>query len=163
MFNINRILRNINSYLVNNHTNSYLVNNHFATNLFNITKPNSVCSPLSITFILSLLHRGLSGNTHKQITTLLNKTYDQDELNTVYAIFNNNNIKLSNAIIVNNKYKVSINYLNWLTKFCLVCVENSTNNIDNKVNQFVKNNTNGLIPKIIDKYNLFQNGLENSI
>src|SRR5437870_5296538 len=91
--------------------NIYQSNNMLAQTLLNFLEKESVCSPLSVLYILSLLHLGAGGSTESQLGCLLGRKNTWEELATVCTAFNNDIIKLANAILVNKSFPVVEEYL----------------------------------------------------
>ncbi|ARF10065.1 serpin [Indivirus ILV1] len=114
-------------------------------------KINGVFSPLSITFALSILHLGAYGNTDKQLTELFNNKYTINELNNIYTLFNNDIMKVTNVLILNNKYKVNNQYLDLIKNLSLIEYRsfNDINFIVKRVNNYIETNTKGLIKDTI--------------
>lgn len=126
-------------------------NNILSTNLYpQLSKP-TLFSPLGITFSLSLLHQSAQNNTNQELTNTLTQKYTLTDLNNIYNTFNNDTIKMSNSIIINNKYTPNQKYLNQIKSFTQIEHGNFNNNtiIANNINQYTKTNTNGLITNII--------------
>lgn len=126
-------------------------NNTLTSNLYpQLSKP-TIFSPLGIIFSLSLLHQSAQTNTNKELTTTLTKKYTLTDLNNIYNTFNTNTIKMSNSIIINNKYTPNQKSLNQIQPFTQIEHTDFTNKttIANNINQYTKNNTNNLIPNII--------------
>jgi serine protease inhibitor len=125
--------------------------NILAQKLFNTLEDNCVCSPLSITYIMTMLHLGSSGNTALQITNLLSIKNSLDDLITCSKIFNTNIIKLANAVLVNKNMPIKEEYLQMVRQLALVSNEDFGNStmIVAKANKFIADNTNGLIKDIL--------------
>jgi serine protease inhibitor len=119
-------------------------NNNFAIKLSKQMPKDTIFSPLSITFMLSLLNEN-------EIKSLLNYEYSNSDLKMLHHTFNNETIKMANVIVINNKFKVNNKYINSIKNITLV--ENSNFNdknlIVNNVNDFIVKNTNGLIKNVL--------------
>ena len=128
--------------------NFSIANNNLSNKIFDLISTNdSIFSPISITFALSLLHLSAHGNTDKQLTELFGHKYTLDELNNIYKLFNNEIMKMTNALIINKKYKVNNKYLESISNLALIEQSDFTNInvIIKKTNDYIEKNTNGLI------------------
>ncbi len=127
--------------------------NVLAIELFGQMDKNPIFSPLSIMFALSLIHLGAEQNTDKELTNLFNHKHNKNELQSINNTFNNNIIKMANCIIINNKFKVNKNFTNSIKNFVLIEESDYSdkNAIANKVNNYIKTNTKGLITNVLDK------------
>lgn len=112
---------------------------------------NSVYSPTSILFALSLIHLAAQGNTDKELTKLLGHKYTANELENLYGLFNNDIVKLSNALLLNKTKKINKQYLDEIKNVVLISIDDfsNTKNIVNKVNNYIKTKTNGMIRDVI--------------
>lgn len=132
-------------------------NNILCTKIFNELNNelnnDSVFSPMSITFALSLLHQGAEGNTDTELTNLFNNKYTLNELNQLYKLFNNDIMKMTNALLINKKYKVNDQYLDSIKKLVLIEYDDFGNKklIVNKVNNYIEKNTNNMIKNILQE------------
>ncbi|QKF94742.1 serpin [Fadolivirus algeromassiliense] len=126
-------------------------NNTLAIKLFNNIEKGSVFSPTSISFALSLLHLSADGNTDLQLTKLFEHKYTLDELNSIYKLFNNNIMKLNNALLINKTTKANQQYLDQIRDMVLISVDdfNNRDKIITKVNNHIYKNTNGMIRDVI--------------
>lgn len=126
-------------------------NNILCTKIFNEIDGDTVFSPMSITFALSLLHQGAQGNTDTQLTNLFNNKYTLNDLNQLYKLFNNDIMKMTNALLINKKYKVNNQYLDSIRKLVLIEYDDFGNKkaIVNKVNNYIEKNTNNMIKDIL--------------
>ncbi|XWV25781.1 serpin [Tupanvirus soda lake] len=132
-------------------TNIHQSSNTLAQKLFNVLENNSVYSPLSIAYIMSLLHLGAVGNTEKQITDLMVIKNSVEDLVSCSKLFNRDVIKLANAIIVNKDMPVKPEYLEMAKSLALVTNEDFSDGylIVRKANAFIENNTNNLIKDVL--------------
>lgn len=126
-------------------------NNILAQKLFDVVGKDHVFSPLSISYIMSLLHLASAGNTETQITNLMSRKNTLEDLFLWSKTFNSDIIKLANAILVNKNKPVKDEYLEMVSKLALVSNEDFTDTdaIVEKANSFIKENTNGLIKDIL--------------
>ena len=151
---------NISSYmdineLSNNLENNPLIsqtNNTLCIKLFDKLGKGIVFSPISITLILSLIHLNSYDKTNNELTSLFGYKYRLGELKSIYKTFNNNIIKMTNTIIINNKYKVNNKQLKSIQKLALIEYNNFNDKqlIVNNVNRYVSNNTNSLIKNVLN-------------
>ena len=127
-------------------TDIYQSSNVLAQKLFDVIGRKSVYSPLSIAYIMSLLHLGSSGNTEAQITKLMTVINTTNDLMTCLKIF-----KLANVIMVNKDLPIEPEYLQMAQQLALVSSEDFSNcsAIVNKANSFIEKNTNNLIKDIL--------------
>lgn len=126
-------------------------NNTLAVKLFETLPPNSICSPLSIAYILSLLHLGSGGNTEVELTTVLGSKNSIRNLADVFGLFNNDIIKLANTILVNGSKCLQPEFLEMVKDLALVSNEDFKvpAPVVAKANDFIERNTNGLIKDIV--------------
>ena len=126
-------------------------NNAFAVKLYDAADPDSVYSPLSITYILSLLHHGATSNTDAQLTKVLGRRNTLADLLDISNVFNSDIIKLANAVLVNKLMGVDQSYLDMVGKLALVSNEDFGNPLAvvQKANGFIEQNTKGLIKDIL--------------
>jgi len=110
-----------------------------------------VFSPLSINYVLSLLHQGSRDLTEEQLTTLLGKKCTINNISECFKVFNNNFVKLANAIIVNDDYYINSEYLNKLAHLAHIQSENfnDPSAVVNNTNKFIEDNTNHLITNVV--------------
>jgi serpin B/serpin B11/12 len=128
-----------------------LSSNVLAQKLSKVTEPNTVYSPLSIAYILSLLHLGAVNNTETQITNLMTRKNSLDNLFEWSSIFNSDNVKLTNAILVNQMMPIKKEYLQIIVQLAHVSNENFSqpDAIVRKVNSLIEQETNNLIKDIL--------------
>ncbi len=127
--------------------------NVLAIKLFDKMDKNPIFSPLSIMFALSLIHLCAEQNTDKELTSFITHKHNPNELQAIQNTFNNNIIKMGNCIIINNKFKVNKKFTNSIKNFVLIEESDYSdkNAIANKVNDYIKTNTKGLIKNVLDK------------
>jgi serine protease inhibitor len=132
-------------------SNIFQSSNILAQKLFDVFEQNCVYSPLSIAYIMSILHLGSVGNTEMQITNLLTIKNSMDDLLMCSKIFNTDIIKLANAILVNKNMPIREEYLQMARQLALVSNEDFSNRnaIVTKANQFIETNTNNLVKDIL--------------
>lgn len=109
------------------------------------SKTNSVYSPLSIKYALSMLNEGTEGDSHKQIEGLIG-----DYKSTKYN--NSKNMSIANAFFVRDTYKEQVNtdYINTIAKKYNADVIFDSFGNPNKINEWVKNNTFNQIDNYLD-------------
>lgn len=128
-------------------------NNNLSYKIFDIiSNKDSIFSPISITFAMSLLHLSAHGNTDKQLTELFGHKYTLGELAGIYKLFNNDIMKMANALLINKKYAVNKKYLDSIKDLVLVEHDDFANvtRIIKKANDYIQNNTNGLIQNVLN-------------
>lgn len=128
-----------------------IVVNKLAQKLFDVFEDNIVYSPLSITYILSLLHHGAVENTDHQFNNLITTKHSIETLTLMSKLFNSDIVKLTNMLIINQKFIVRQEYLDMLHDLALVSNEDfkKANLVVKKANLFIEKNTNGLIKDIV--------------
>lgn len=127
-------------------------NNTLAWKLFSALEKDSVYSPLSIAYILSLLHSATVENSEKQLTDLLGVKYTLNDFKALMSLFNTDIVKMANAIIVNQSVKIEDSYMDFVGELALLSQENfsNPNAVARKVNDFISANTNDLIKDVLD-------------
>lgn len=92
-------------------------NNQFALNLFSEVKGvgSSVISPMSVTYLMSMLANGAEGVTREEIMAAIGaKDFDIDEMNAFYAYLmkraktadKQTTLNIANYIALNNKFEL---------------------------------------------------------
>lgn len=123
--------------------------NRLGIELFSKLGNDKVFSPLSIGFLLSLVHQGSRNKTSDELTSVMGIKYDLEQMKKMYANFNIHCVKVSNMILINNNFASSINaeYTNSVKDISVCRTENfkHANEIVEYVNRYVETNTNGLI------------------
>lgn len=134
-------------------------NNNLTINLYeNLEGASNLFSPISITFVLSLLDLAAIGSTDEQLIRFLNYKYSLDDLENLYTMFNNNIMKINIMFIINNK-KINNEYLNMIKKMVFIINENldDTTLISEKINYYIKKKTGGIIKNIIKPLDIDNN------
>lgn len=141
-------------------SNEILNNNIFK--LTDICKPNSnkntIISGLSIKMALTLLLNAAEGESKNELETFLGKSRQElnDEALKILAECGED-LKLANSCWIANPNKINKEYKEKIKKFlnAEISVENfkSTLTVD-KINTWVNDNTNGLIPTVISLDNI---------
>jgi serine protease inhibitor len=147
---------NNNNFDLNNaYSNTYLFKQcliNFINSLAEIKDKPKLFSPLSICYFLSLFHIGSVNKIEREITDIFKSKCNEKNLSEVINIFTNDNVKLKNFLIVNNRYKLNDQYFNkirYLSHIYTVNFNDST--LADKINSTVSKETNNMINKIIDK------------
>jgi len=148
---------------------AYIVaNNAFSLNLFREISENdgnksSFCSPLSVTYLLSMLNAGAEGNTQKEIQDVLGfgtsnpteiNAFCENLLKTAPELDPKVTLSIANSIFVNNAIgKILPSYQQEMEKYYEAKVEDmdfeNVRNVD-KINNWCNQQTNGMIPKILE-------------
>jgi len=123
-----------------------------ASNLYDVCDPNSVCSPLSIAFVLALLQCGSNGNTRNEFNKFFGCEHSMDELTKMCHLFNSDIVRLANTIMVNNNCPLKSSYMNMVKTLASVSNEDFSDRegTATKANAFIETNTRGLIKGVID-------------
>lgn len=110
-------------------------------------------SPISITFMLSILLKGAVGSTHKELLDFLGKEISLYSLFLNKENYNLSDCKMTNLILVNQNQNVNQNFLNLMNQLVSISSEDFKNitNLVNKINNYVEQNTNGLIKNLINE------------
>lgn len=134
-------------------SNIHQSNNVFAHKLSKVLGPKHTISPFSISYIISLLHLASVENTEKQLTDLMLRQNQLEDLEKCSILFNNDIIKLANVVLVNKRMPIKEDYLQMCRKLALVSNEDfsDTDAIVEKTNSFIEENTNGLIKDLLEK------------
>ena len=132
----------------------------FSISLFKenyVNKNNTLVSPISAMFALSMCANGASGDTLKEMEDVLGNNYNIDQLNSyLYSLKNhlsNEELKLANSIWFNDTFDANSNFLQKCVDYYQseVFKTQFNQNAVNDINQWVNNNTNGMIEEIIDR------------
>ena len=129
--------------------------NDLAKKLFDsMTKANQlVYSPFSIEYILSLLHLGAVDNTYDQLTNLLGRETKMEHLLAMVKTFNDESVKMANALIVNkNNLSVDPSYVEIVKNLALIMNRDFSDvkMVADEANAFIMENTNNLITDMIN-------------
>ena len=126
--------------------------NTLAKKMFDSFENHAVYSPLSISYILSLLHIGAVDNTDAQLTDLLGRKKSMEDLVKSSILWNKSVTKLANVIVVNEKMPVKQEYLDIVQKLAMIGNRDFSNKeeIVNEINSFIEENTNGLIKDALE-------------
>lgn len=129
--------------------------------MFSLAGSNIVFSPLSISYILSLVHQGSNGETNKQISTVLGGKNLISDLQLVHEIFNDDVVSLANVILVNRSRTIERAFKENISELTLLADEDFTNpsHVSQLVNTFVEMHTRGLIKHILKPEDISANDL----
>ena len=149
-------------------------NNDFACNLFRAIYEkkgrgkSTIVSPISVGFLLGMLHEGADGETRRQINHVLGLGWSVKEINEYFKKIMDQapnvdptvTVKTANSIFVVSgyslipQYKVDMqNYYNALAD----AVDYSGASIVEKINNWCKKNTDGMIQELLKKDELNSN------
>ena len=155
------------SYLIMSDSQRMTVNrgNEFALNLFRTQAgmDSKVVSPLSAAYLMGMLANGAEGNTYSEImktlgmegipVNTLNEAY-KAIINTASRLDRQTSINIANCIAVNKRTELKTSYKNAVTEMYDADVENldfASANALKAINGWCSKQTNGMIPKIVDK------------
>uniref|UniRef100_A0ACB8G594 Uncharacterized protein n=1 Tax=Sphaerodactylus townsendi TaxID=933632 RepID=A0ACB8G594_9SAUR len=125
---------------------------------------NVIFSPLSISTAFAMLMLGAKNETHRQLFNGLAFDLSDAEENEIHGAFNQvihtlnqpNNITkmdIGNALFIEESWKLDPKFLNNVKTLyeadCLPTCFRNTTAAENKINDYVKNKTNGKIPQAI--------------
>ncbi|AYV85210.1 MAG: serpin [Satyrvirus sp.] len=130
-----------------------LTNKQFVEKMASVLDKGSVYSPLSITFLLSMLHCGSAGTTEKQLSLLLGSTFNFEKMVSLYNLFNDDVVKMSNLILIDQNQKIKGDYVSKISKVSRIDIENfvseNLDSITEKCNKYIRERTNGKINDVI--------------
>ena len=149
-------------------------NNDFACNLFRTINEqkggdkSTIVSPISVSYVLGMLNEGADGETRRQITDVLGLGGSVREINEYFkklmheaqsvdpsvTLKNANCIYFNLRMSINPKYKADMqNYYDANVE----AINFNSSNIVNKINNWCKAHTNGMIPELLkeDELNPF--------
>lgn len=146
-------------------------NNEFAWRLFQTMQEeqgdgSTVLSPISVTYLLGMLNAGAAGTTRDEITTALGFGDDPNAVNEFCKKIIEEapdvdpaaTVKIANCIDVNSAKGLSLlrQYVDDMQKYYHAQIEaldfNKSSTLD-KINNWCSNNTDHMIPSILDKIN----------
>ena len=144
-------------------------NNDFACKLFRTInkqkKGSTIVSPISVSYVLGMLNEGADGETRRQITDVLGLGDSVQEINEYFKKMMGDaqsvdpSVKLKNANCIycklgksiNPKYKADMqNYYDANVE----AINFNSSNIVNKINNWSKTHTDGMIPELVTKEEL---------
>ncbi len=147
-------------------------NNDFACKLFRTIneqkKGSTIVSPISVSYVLGMLNEGADGETRQQITDVLGLGGSVQEINKYFKKMMGDaqsvdpSVKLKNAnciyfklgMTINPKFKADMqNYYNAHVE----AINFNSSSILNKINNWCKTHTHGMIPELLKKGELHPN------
>ena len=141
--------------------------NKFALNLFRTQTgmDSKVISPLSAAYLMGMLANGADGNTYLEIMKAigmddvsietLNEAY-KSIINTASQLDRQTSINIANCIAANKQTEFKANYINTVKDMYDADVERldfASPKALKTINEWCSMQTNGMIPKIVDKLN----------
>ena len=147
-------------------------NNDFACNLFrNIYEQEHgsiVVSPISVSYLLGMLHEGADGKTRQQINDVLGLGGSVEEINKYFKkmmdeaanVDSKVTVKIANCLDFISGYKLIPQYKADMQYYYNAQVDAVSFNEDvilNKINSWCKKNTDGMIPELLSKGELNPN------
>ena len=147
-------------------------NNDFACKLFRTIneqkKGSSIVSPISVSYVLGMLNEGADGETRQQITDVLGLGGSVQEINEYFkkmmdeaqsvdpsvTLKNANCIYFKLGMSINPKFKADMqNYYDANVE----AINFNSSSIVNKINNWCKTHTDGMIPELLKKGELHPN------
>ena len=147
-------------------------NNDFACKLFRTIneqkKGSSIVSPISVSYVLGMLNEGADGETRQQITDVLGLGGSVQEINEYFkkmmdeaqsvdpsvTLKNANCIYFKLGMSINPKFKADMqNYYDAHVE----AINFNSSSILNKINNWCKTHTDGMIPELLKKGELHPN------
>ncbi len=143
--------------------------NAFTFNLFKTVKAgdnsnnNLFISPLSVGFAIGMTSNGANGQTFSAIKTAMNYNgFTQDEINSYYSqlitdlpqLDPNTTLKIANSIWYRQGFNVLPDFLQVNSTYYnakIQALDFNNPSLANTINNWVDNQTNGKIPKIVDQ------------
>ncbi len=112
---------------------------------------SNIFSPLSIAYILSLLAISSESETKKQLIDFLGIVPNTNELEDVYATANTDTMKMSNLMIISDRFELDPKYIQMIKNLSFIGVENFkySERIVEKINKYVAANTHDLIDNVL--------------
>lgn len=140
-------------------------NNTFAWNLFKqvAQQDNKVISPLSVTYLMSMLANGANGETQQEILKTLGwkgvplsdiNANSRQQLVELFKADPSTDISIANFIACNKGYPLKSEFLNNIAgnyKASMQMLDFSSPKALETINGWCKKNTKGMIPQIIDQ------------
>ena len=144
----------------------------FACNLFRTIyeqkKGSNIVSPISVSYVLGMLNEGADGKTRRQITDVMGLDGSSKEINGFFKKMMNEaqsadpsvTIKIANCIDITPKYSIKPQYKADMQKYYKAQITTGPfdeNSILNRINNWCKSHTDGMIPEILSKGELNPN------
>lgn len=137
---------------------------NFTENVIAAGEKDFIVSPLSLQFLLGMLLEGADNRTADEICEVLGygagETADVSEycksmLEQLPSLDNKTTLDIADAILVGKNYEMLPSYKRSVANYYKAYVESvdfsKSSEVVNKVNNWCRRNTRGMIPKIIDK------------
>ena len=120
--------------------------------LSNMMNKDTIFSPASIAFALSLIHLGAINQTNDELTSFFGDKLEITDLLSVYNVLNNNGIKTSNMLVLRLQNNVLESYKNEVGQIAQISNQDFSypDKVANVANTYIEQNTNGLIKKCVD-------------
>ena len=139
--------------------------NDFAFKFFSKTAgfDSKVTSPLSASYLLGMLANGTDGNTHKEILKVMEAgSMTADDINAVYRQLLEKQSRLDSSTVINTANYIAMNrnyhMKNGFASTVKSCYKAAAESLDfsspeatRHINEWCKEKTSGLIPKIIEE------------
>ena len=148
------------------------MSNEFAWQLFRTTQQSndnqgsSILSPMSVTYLLGMMDAGAGGSTRDEITSVLGFGKDVTAVNEFCKTMIDGagradpvaTVKIANCVEVNSALGISLlqQYVDDIKHYYnaqIDALDFTNNNTLNIINNWCKDNTDGMIPSILDKIN----------
>ena len=148
------------------------MSNEFAWQLFRTTQQSndnqgsSILSPMSVTYLLGMMDAGAGGSTRDEITSVLGFGKDVTAVNQFCKTMIDGagsadpvaTVKIANCVEVNSALGISLlqQYVDDIKHYYnaqIDALDFTNNNTLNIINNWCKDNTDGMIPSILDKIN----------
>ena len=148
------------------------MSNEFAWQLFRTTQQSndnqgsSILSPMSVTYLLGMMDAGAGGSTRDEITSVLGFGNDVTAVNEFCKTMIDGagsadpvaTVKIANCVEVNSALGISLlqQYVDDIKHYYnaqIDALDFTNNNTLNIINNWCKDNTDGMIPSILDKIN----------
>ena len=140
-------------------------NNQFALNLFSEVKGlgSSVISPMSVTYLMSMLANGAEASTREEImATIGAKDFDINEMNAFYAYLmqraktadKHTTLNIANYIALNKEFQLKKKYASTIAdsyKGAVEALDFNNPESTKRINGWGSEHTDNMIPSIIDQ------------
>ena len=140
-------------------------NNQFALNLFSEVKGHgsSVISPMSVTYLMSMLANGAENSTREEIMTAIGaKDFDINEMNAFYAYLmqraktadKHTTLNIANYIALNKEFQLKKKYASTIAdsyKGAVEALDFNNPESTKRINGWCSEHTDNMIPSIIDQ------------
>ena len=151
-------------------------NNDFACKLFRTINEqkggdtSTIVSPISVSYLLGMLHEGADGKTRQQINDVLGLGGSVEQINKYFKkkmdeaskVDPKVTVKTANCIFFKSGQKLIPQYKADMQKYYDAQIEATnfnSSNIVNKINNWCKTHTDGMIPELVKKEEVNRNRL----